>query len=119
MLRMGPRPLGSVRVLSSKQPHDITARQAAATIKRALKQHVATQKQRRLTVRNPSGGARLATANIAELRVVNGRAVFTRKLHVVTNSSGRTHVTGCKNGKRVNYWFGTRKGKRTRKSLRS
>ena len=59
----------------------------------------------------------VATANIAELRVVNGRAVFTRKLHVVTNSSGRTHVTGCKNGKRINYWFGTRK--RTRKSQRS
>jgi len=114
---MGPRPTHAVRVLSSKPPHDVAARQAAATIKRAWKQH----KQRpRLTVRNPRGGSRrmrkpVATANVAELRVINGRVVLTHKLHVVTNSSGRSHVTGCKNGKRINYWIGTRKRSGTRK----
>ena len=59
----------------------------------------------------------VAVADIAELQIVNGVPVLNRRLHAVTNSSGRTRVTECKNGRRKNYTMGTRR-KSKRKSNR-
>jgi hypothetical protein len=66
------------------------------------------------------GGARtrrlpMAVTDMAELRIVNGVPVLNRRLHAVTNSSGRTRVTECNNGRRKNYTMGTRR-KSNRKS---
>lgn len=53
---------------------------------------------------------------MAELQIVNGVPVLNRRLHAVTNSSGHTRVTECKNGSRKNYTMGTRRRKSKSKS---
>ena len=74
------------------------------------------------SVKKPKkGGARtrrrpVAVVDMAELQIVNGVPVLNRRLHAVTNSSGRTRVTECKNGRRKNYTMGTRRRKSKSKS---
>jgi hypothetical protein len=77
------------------------------------------------SVKKPKkGGARtrrrpVAVVDMAELQIVNGVPVLNRRLHAVTNSSGRTRVTECKNGRRKNYTMGTRRRRKSnRKSNR-
>jgi hypothetical protein len=69
------------------------------------------------------GGARtrrrpVAVVDMAELQIVNGVPVLNRRLHAVTNSSGRTRVTECKNGRRKNYTMGTRRKSRRKSNRR-
>ena len=69
------------------------------------------------------GGARtrrrpIAVVDMAELQIVNGVPVLNRRLHAVTNSSGRTRVTECKNGRRKNYTMGTRRKSKSKSKSR-
>jgi hypothetical protein len=69
------------------------------------------------------GGARtrrrpVAVVDMAELQIVNGVPVLNRRLHAVTNSSGRTRVTECKNGRRKNYTMGTRRRRKSKSNRR-
>ena len=76
------------------------------------------------SVKKPKkGGARtrrrpVAVVDMAELQIVNGVPVLNRRLHAVTNSSGRTRVTECKNGRRKNYTMGTRRKSKSKSKSR-